>query len=77
MAEKEKRDLTVETNISYGELLKRIHDVLAENNLRAEISPISIYQPDGEKKRISLHLEFDQRIDSEIMQKLEALQSLC
>ena len=73
VAEKEKRDLTVETNISYGELLKRIHDVLAENDLRAEISPISIYQPDGEKKRISLHLEFDQRIDGEIMQKLEAL----
>ena len=73
VTEREKRDLTVETDKSYGELLKKIQEILTENNLVAEISPISIYQPVGEKKRISLHLEFEQKIDGEVMQKLEAL----
>jgi len=64
VSEKDKRDLTVTTNSTYGELIKKIETKLAEKGLSAKISPISIYQPDNsDQKNISVHLEFDERID--------------
>ena len=72
--DKEKRDLTVTTNKTYGELVEKIEKVLAEEGLTAKISPISIYQPDNsDEKNISVHLEFAERIDEEIMTKLESI----
>ena len=71
--ETEKRDLTVETNKNYGEIVEKVEKILQENNVEAEISPLSIYQPENGNKHISIHLEFKQRVDDEIMQKLEAL----
>ncbi len=72
--EVEKRDLTVKTTKTYGELIEKINKTLAKNNLVAEITPLAIYQPgDAKEKSISVHLEFRQKIDGEIMQELEAL----
>lgn len=74
VAEKEKRDLTVATNKTYKELLGKIESILAENNVTAKISPISIYQPDNsDVKNISVHLEFAEKIDDALMAKLEAI----
>ncbi len=74
VSEKEKRDLTVATNKTYKELIKKVESILAENNVTAEISPISIYQPDNsDVKNISVHLEFAEKIDDELMTKLEAI----
>ena len=58
---------------SYDELVEKVKKVLAENGLEAMITPGAIYQPEGGEKRISLHLEFEQKVGGEIMQKLEAL----
>lgn len=70
----EKRDLTVKTIKTYGELAEKINEILAKNGLVAEISPLGIYQPDGAKeKNISVHLEFRQKIDDKIMRELETL----
>ncbi len=72
--EKEKRDLTVATNKTYKELIDKIESILAENNVVAKISPISIYQPDNsDVKNISVHLEFAEKIDDGLMTKLEAI----
>lgn len=66
----EKRDLTVETNKTYGEIVAKIQAILDKNNLVAEISPLAIYQPE-EIKHISVHLEFKQRIDDNLISELE------
>ena len=68
----EKRDLTVETNKTYGEIVARIEEILAKNNLSAKISPLAIYQPE-EIKHISVHLEFKQKIDDSLMSELEKI----
>lgn len=71
--EKEKRDLTVETSDSYGELVKKVEKILAKNGVEAAITPGVIYQPESGEKRITLHLEFRQKVEDKIMQELEAL----
>lgn len=70
--ERETRDLTVETTKSYGEVLAGIKRILDEMGAEAQISPIAIYQP-GEKKHISFHLEFENKVDEDLMQKLESI----
>lgn len=67
------RDLTVTTEKTYAEVISKVEETLAQNNVVARITPISIYQPD-DKKRISLHLEFKQNVDDALMTKLEKLQ---
>lgn len=71
--EKDNRDLTIITDDLYSELIGKINKVLAENNVEAEISPVSIYQPENHKKHITVHLEFNQKIDDALMQKLETI----
>ncbi len=71
--ENENRDLTVITDKTYGEIVENIQRILAENNVTAKISPVSIYQPESDKKHISVHLEFDGKIDNDLMPKLETL----
>ncbi len=72
VSEKDKRDLTISTNKTYGELVAKIKEVIAANNLEAKITPISIYQPDNsDVKNISVHLEFVGKIDDQIMTTLE------
>lgn len=68
----DKRDLTVETNLSYGEIVTKIQEILSKNNLEAKISPLAIYQPE-EIKHVSVHLEFKQKIDESLMQDLEKI----
>ena len=68
----EKRDLTVETNQTYGEIIAKIQAILDKNNLVAEISPLAIYQPE-EIKHISVHLEFRQKIGDSVMAELEKI----
>ncbi len=68
----EKRDLTVETNKTYGEIVAKIQAILDKNNLVAEISPLAIYQPE-EIKHISVHLEFKQKPDDALMAELEKI----
>ncbi len=71
--EKDTRDLTIVTNKTYGEVVEKVEQVLAKAERPATITPISIYQPD-KVKHISLHLEFDQRVDDALMAELEKLQ---
>ena len=71
--EKDNRDLTIITDDLYSELIGKINKVLAENNVEAEISPVSIYQPENHKKHITVHLEFNQKINDALMQKLETI----
>jgi phenylalanyl-tRNA synthetase beta chain len=68
----DKRDLTVETDKSYGEVITKIKEILAKNNLVAKITPLAIYQPE-EIKHISVHLEFKQKIDDNLMLELEKI----
>ena len=68
----DKRDLTVETNKTYGEIVNKIKEILAKNNLEAKISPLAIYQPE-EIKHVSVHLEFKEKIDEKIVQELEKI----
>ena len=68
----EKRDLTVDTDKTYGEIADMITKVLNDNKLTAEISPLAIYQPE-EIKHISVHLEFKQKIDDKVMRELESI----
>ena len=68
----EKRDLTVETDKNYGEIITKIEEILAKNNLEAKITPLAIYQPE-EIKHVSVHLEFKQKIDDNLMQELEKI----
>ena len=68
----DKRDLTVETDKSYGEVIAKIKDILVKNNLVAKITPLAIYQPE-EIKHISVHLEFKQKIDDNLMLELEKI----
>ena len=70
--ERVKRDLTVKWNKTYGELLWEIRKVLVAKKLTAEISPLAIYQP-GRDKYISVHLEFDEKIDDGVMELLEKI----
>ncbi len=65
----DKRDLTVETNKTYKEVIDRIKEVLKENNVEAKITPLAIYQPE-DIKHISVHLEFKERIDEKLVEKL-------
>ena len=67
------RDLTVATDKSYGEIVARVNEMLDKNGVKAKISPVSIYQPDGEEKRITIHLEFNDTVSGELMQQLESL----
>lgn len=68
-----KRDLTVNTNLSYGELTAKIRRILSENAANAKILPIGIYQPMGvAEKNISVHLEFTE-YNEDAMQKLNEL----
>lgn len=70
----EKRDLTIETNDTYGVVVEKIDKVLAKYNAKAEITPSSIYQPEGgAEKHISVHIEFRDGFDNKIMQELETL----
>lgn len=70
----EKRDLTVKTNDTYGVVVENINKVLAKYNAKAEITPSSIYQPEGSaEKHISVHIEFRAGFDNKIMQELETL----
>lgn len=70
----EKRDLTVKTNDAYGIVVDKIDEVLAKYNAKAEITPSSIYQPEGgTEKHISVHIEFRDGFDNKIMQELETL----
>jgi excinuclease UvrABC helicase subunit UvrB len=71
--EKDNRDLTIITDDLYGELIAKINKILAENDVEAKISPVSIYQPENHKKHITVHLEFNQKIDDALMQKLETI----
>ena len=74
LGEIEKRDLTVKTAGTYAELIEKIEKVLAKNNVVAEITPISIYQPLGTKeKNISVHLDFHGKIDEKLMKELEKI----
>ena len=74
LGEVEKRDLTVKTTGTYAELIDKINTILMQNSVKAIITPISIYQPEGaEEKNISVHLEFHQKIDDSIMEELEKL----
>ena len=70
--EHEKRDLTVKWNKTYGELLWEIRKILSAKKLMAEITPFAIYQPETDKY-ISVHLEFDEKIDDSVMSELEKL----
>lgn len=70
----EKRDLTIETNDTYGVVVEKIDKVLTKYNAKAEITPSSIYQPEGgAEKHISVHIEFRDGFDNKIMQELETL----
>lgn len=74
LGEIEKRDLTIKTVGTYAELIEKIEKILAKNKVVADIMPLSIYQPIGKtEKNISVHLNFHQKIDTKIMQELEAL----
>ena len=74
LGEIEKRDLTVKTTGTYEEVIEKIEKVLVKNNVVAEITPISIYQPIGIKeKSISVHLDFHGKIDNTLMQELEKI----
>ena len=68
----EKRDLTVDTDGTYAELVNKIKKVLEKNNVVADIIPSSIYSPNGAiNKKVSVHLVFHQEIDEKLMQELE------
>ncbi len=69
---KDTRDLTIITDKSYGEVVSNIQKILDKNNTKAEITPISIYQPEGDKKHISVHLDFTETVSDDLMQQLEA-----
>ena len=66
----DKRDLTIETDKTYGEIIASVRKVLDKNGVDAEISPLAIYQPEN-IKHVSIHLDFKQKIDNELMQELE------
>ena len=68
----DKRDLTVETSKTYGEIVNKIKEILVKNNLEAKVSPLAIYQPE-EIKHVSVHLEFKEKIDEKIVQELEKI----
>ncbi|MBR3175930.1 phenylalanine--tRNA ligase subunit beta [Candidatus Saccharibacteria bacterium] len=70
---KEKRDLTVITDKTYGEIVDGVEKILDEYGVEAKISPVSIYQSENEKdKHITIHLEFTD-FKEEVMEKLEKL----
>lgn len=53
------RDITITTAKSYEEIAKKIEEKLSEKELIFEITPTSIYQPEGKtEKNISFHLSF-------------------
>lgn len=78
LGEIEKRDLTVKTTETYAKVLAKVRKVLDKFKVEAEITPISIYQPEGAKeKSVSVHLEFRGKIDAKklgkIMEELEKI----
>ena len=66
----DKRDLTVETDKTYREVIEKVEEILAKHEVKAEITPLAIYQPET-IKHISIHLEFKEKIDDTLMQELE------
>lgn len=68
----DKRDLTVETNKTYGEIIEMVEKILKAHQVEARITPLAIYQPE-EIKHISIHLEFLEKIDDKIMSELEKI----
>ena len=53
------RDVTITTGKPYAEIEQNIKNILDSAGLINEISPVSIYQPDGEvRQNISFHLKF-------------------
>lgn len=53
------RDITITTAKSYEEIAKAIEEKLSQKELIFEITPTSIYQPEGKtEKNISFHLSF-------------------
>ena len=68
----DKRDLTVETDKTYGEVIQKIEEILKKHNLTARITPLAIYQPET-IEHISVHLEFTEKIDDKIMAELEKI----
>ena len=78
LGEIEKRDLTVRTTETYAKVLAKVRKVLDKFKAEAKIMPISIYQPEGAKKKsVSVHLEFRGKIDAKklgkIMEELEKI----
>lgn len=60
IGKREVRDLTVETQGSYGAVEQKIREVLVKNNTVAEIMPRGIYQGNGDTaKRITVRLVFE------------------
>lgn len=73
VGKKEKRDLTITTTKSYGEIVKEVEDLIEGEGLVAEIQPLGIYQPEGvNEKNITMHLEFT-KFDEKVMEELENL----
>ena len=68
----DKRDLTIETEKTYGEVIEMVGKVLTSHNLAAKITPLAIYQPEN-IKHVSIHLEFWEKIDENLMAELEKL----
>ena len=68
----DRRDLTVETEKTYKELIESAKKVLEKHGVKAEITPLAIYQPEN-IKHISIHLEFKEKIDENLMSELEKL----
>lgn len=68
----DKRDLTVETTKSYGEIYDKISEITDSYDNNAIISPLVIYQPEN-IKHISFHLEFKKKVDEKMMQELEKI----
>lgn len=53
------RDITITTTKTYEEIAKAIEEKLSQKELIFEITPTSIYQPEGKtEKNISFHLSF-------------------
>lgn len=75
------RDVTITTGKPYAEIEQNIKNILDSAGLINEISPVSIYQPDGEvRQNISFHLKFshpNKTLSSdeitEIMEKISCL----
>ena len=68
----DKRDLTVETDKTYKEVIDAVEKVLEKHQIKAKISSLAIYQPET-IKHVSIHLEFKEKIDDKLMGELEKI----